>query len=75
MQKKLSQDAIVHRHLLRYGKITSIEAVDRYRIQRLAAIIPKLIKRGVPILKRTEFNPKDRTVHWRVYEIKTVKMP
>jgi hypothetical protein len=45
--KRLSQDRIILNHLLKYGSITSWEAIQVYRITRLAHQIYVLRKGGL----------------------------
>lgn len=69
----MTQKQIIKTHLIKYGRITSFEAFSKYRIQRLAAIIQELEKDQFPVKSRLEFSPKDRSHHWSVYEVETVK--
>lgn len=45
----MTQNEQVLRHLMTYGKITSLEAVELYGIMRLGARIYDLKKQGYPI--------------------------
>ena len=45
----MTQNEEILRHLLTYGKITSLEAMNKYRIMRLGARIYDLKKQGYPI--------------------------
>lgn len=47
-----SQNDIVLEHLRKHGTITSLEAVNRYGITRLAARISDLRHRGIEIYSR-----------------------
>jgi hypothetical protein len=44
--------SLLQKHLIAGGRITSIEAIDRWRMTRLAAYICKLIRRGWKIDKQ-----------------------
>lgn len=46
---KLNQKQIIANHLKNHGRITSIEAIDKYRITRLAAVIFDLKDDGYKI--------------------------
>lgn len=46
---KLNQRQIIANHLKNHGRITSIEAIDLYRITRLAAVIYDLKDDGYKI--------------------------
>jgi hypothetical protein len=46
------QTETVYRHLIRFGSITSLEALKRYGIARCAARILELKKAGANITKR-----------------------
>lgn len=45
----MTQNEEILRHLLTYGKITSLEAIELYGIMRLGARIYDLKKQGYPI--------------------------
>lgn len=45
----MTQNEEILRHLLTYGKITSLEAMNKYGIMRLGARIYDLKKQGYPI--------------------------
>lgn len=45
----MAQNEEILRHLLTYGKITSLEAMNKYGIMRLGARIYDLKKQGYPI--------------------------
>lgn len=53
-------------HLMAYGSITSWEAIQRYRITRLSAIIYILKKMGYKIT--TAFESNEET-HWARYTL------
>lgn len=67
----MSQNDIILTHLKEHGSITSIEAVNRYGITRLAARISDLKKRGIEILTReTEVKTRyGRTARIAVYTL------
>lgn len=48
----ISQNDMILTHLKEHGAITSIEAVNRYGITRLAARIADLRKRGYTIISK-----------------------
>ena len=50
----MTQVERIKRHLVIYGSITSLEAVNEYGIMRLASRINDLKKEGVPIIGETE---------------------
>lgn len=49
MQKKKTQSEVILEHLQKYGTITSKEAIKKYSITRLAAVISKLRDKGYDI--------------------------
>ena len=59
------------RHLEDYGSITAVEAMQEYGIQRLAARIADLRKRGFPIVSEivTGKNRYGETTHYAVYRL------
>lgn len=66
-----SQNDIVLEHLRRHGTITSLEAVNRYGITRLAARISDLRHRGIEIYSRdievyTRDKRKTRVAEYRL---------
>lgn len=66
---KLTQCDKVLRHLRDHGYITSLEAINEYGIQRLAARIADLKKRGIPIasMRTTGKNRYEEPVNYSVY--------
>lgn len=65
----------VYDHLKTHGKITSIEAIRLYGITRLAQVIRYVKQMQLPVVSRLEHDPENRSRHWSVYEVETVKMP
>lgn len=53
-------------HLMVHGSITSWEAIQKYRITRLSAVIYDLKKMGYRI--RTDFESNEET-HWARYTL------
>lgn len=53
----MSQNDLIYAHLLEHGTITSLEAVRRYGITRLAARISDLKRKGIEIHTRMEKVP------------------
>ncbi|MBO6272870.1 DNA-binding protein [bacterium] len=49
MKKVKTQGNVVLEHLKKYGHITSMEAITKYRITRLASVIFRLRKLGYNI--------------------------
>lgn len=45
----MTQSERIARHLRDYGSITSLEAIQEYRIMRLASRISDLKRKGLPI--------------------------
>lgn len=56
-KKVYSQSDIIARHLKVYGSITAWEAMNRYRIMRLASRVSDLRKSGMDIV--TDMTSKD----------------
>lgn len=69
MDNKLIQ--IVAFHLLKYGKITSMEAFEKYGITRLSSVIFELRHKGYPIETTmvSGFNRYNNPVRYGVYSI------
>ena len=67
---KESQNKVIHKHLLKYGDITSIQAIRLYTITRLASRINDLKKAGVPIHSEVIHDPVNPKRHWSLYKIK-----
>lgn len=66
------QKAIVLDHLINEGGITSIEAFERYKITRLAAVIHDLKDDGVQIVSIPvcKYDSKGRVVkRWALYRL------
>ena len=69
---KQTQTSAILEHLMQYGKITSIEAFERYGATRLSAIIFRLRKNyGYTINTRMETgkNRFGETVQYGIYEL------
>lgn len=67
-----SQPYTILKHLIERRRITAWEAIEKYHITRLSAIIVRLRQNGVKI-KSTYVSNKDergKTVSYSVYEIK-----
>lgn len=66
-----SQSGIVLNHLIRYGEITSWEAIEEYHITRISAVIKILRDAGFDI--DTEMmqgrNRNGRLTRWGVYRL------
>jgi hypothetical protein len=59
------------RHLLDYGSISSLEAIQEYGILRLASRINDLKRSGVAIVSETKTgkNRYGETTHYKVYKL------
>ena len=59
------------RHLMDFGAITSVEAMQEYGIMRLASRINDLRKQGYAIITETATgkNRYDEPTHWAVYRL------
>lgn len=59
------------RHLMDFGTITSVEAMQEYGIMRLASRINDLRKQGYDIITETATgkNRYDELTHWAVYRL------
>lgn len=66
---KLTQCDRILRHLRDHGYITSLEAINEYGIQRLAARIGELRERGIPIASMwtTGKNRYGEPINYAVY--------
>ena len=60
----MTQNEVILRHLEQHGKITSIVAMHKYRIMRLASRINDLRKKGYRIESVTMRNKRK---HWTEY--------
>lgn len=71
--EKMTQCDKIMRHLIDYGSITSLTAVNEYGILRLAARISDLKKRGHAIESRTIFgkNRYQEATHYTEYTLKS----
>ena len=56
-------------HLEKYGQITSIEAITKYRITRLAEIIRRLKVKGNAITSTLQFDENNKSRHWSKYQL------
>ena len=68
---KISQKQKVLKHMKENGKITSLEAFEKYRITRLAAVICELRKAGYQI-KSTwceSKTPENGTTYYTSYSL------
>lgn len=65
-----TQDTTILKHLLKYGTITSIQSIRLYGITRLAAIIPRLVRKGHNITSELQFKPENKSVHYSLYTLK-----
>ena len=72
-EKKNSKSHIelISEHLIKYGSISSIEAIDLYGCTRLSARIADLRKRGWPITSdmATAKNRYGHTTNYAVYRM------
>lgn len=57
----MTQEEIITYHLTKYGTITSIEAIKKYGITRLAAKVFKLRQSGLDIRTNLKQNKKQGT--------------
>lgn len=64
MKKKLSQEELVLSHLMKYGSITSWDAIRKYHITRLSAIIYNL-RSIYDIISKYETNKTTETTYVR----------
>ncbi len=62
-----TQKDLVMKHLINHGSISSWEAIQKYRITRLGAIIFTLKQEGVDIGGKMEHNKKGN--HWKRYSL------
>ena len=65
-KSEMTQEKIVLKHLLKHGKITPWEAIQKYRITRLGAIIYNLKKKGYNISSKLICKGKSR---WSEYKL------
>ena len=73
MGKNKSQTEIVAEHLEKYGTITSIEAIQKYMITRLSAVIHTLRhKRGWNIDSEERRNQNGK--NWALYTLKRITL-
>lgn len=63
----MSQKDVIRKHLVSYGSITSWEAIQHYRVTRLAAVISLLKKDGLEIDSTPQFEEGDGTKTGRHY--------
>ena len=66
MSESSTQNAQILRHLREYKTITSLEAVEKYRIMRLASRVAELKRRGYTIASEYVKNGKS---HYVVYHL------
>lgn len=68
----MTQNERIYRHLIDYGSINPIEALNEYGIMRLASRISDLKKDGVPIQKSmvAHVNRYGEKVHYARYTLK-----
>lgn len=62
----MTHEEIIIKHLKEHGKLTSLVAMNRYRIMRLASRVSDLKKKGYPIISVTVTNPRSGK-HWTEY--------
>lgn len=62
----ITQVSTILEHLMAYGSITSWDAIQKYRITRISAVIYNLKKMGYRI--RTDFESNEET-HWARYTL------
>jgi len=65
-----SQNNTIHAHLIKFGSITSIQAIRLYTITRLSARIMNLRDRGVLIASEIEYDQFNKARHWARYTLK-----
>lgn len=68
MAEKLTQEQTVLKHLRRYGRITNIDAINKYAIFRLSEMIRRLRIQGYPIYTEWVQNKKTK-VRYGVYRM------
>ena len=61
----MTHEEIIIKHLKEHGKITSLVAMSKYRIMRLASRISDLKRNGYPIEAVTVRNKNGK--HWAEY--------
>jgi len=68
---KVSQVQLIADHLIKYGSISSIEAIEQFGCTRLSARIADLRKRGWPITSEmaTAKNRYGHTTNYAVYRM------
>ena len=68
---KVSQVELIADHLIKYGSISSIEAIEQFGCTRLSARISDLRKRGWPITSEmaTAKNRYGHTTNYAVYRM------
>jgi len=67
MSESSTQNALILKHMRDHKTITSLEAVEKYRIMRLASRVSELRSRGYSIASEYVKNGKS---HYVVYHLK-----
>jgi len=67
----MKQTDIVIAHFLKYGELTPLEALQKYGIFRLAAVVHKLRKQGwaIDAETRSTMAAKNGVKHFAVYQL------
>lgn len=55
----------VARHIVKHGEITRNTAIGMYRITRLAAVVKKMHKAGIPVISEAIYDKHKTLVDWR----------
>lgn len=60
----MTQQQTVARHIVQFGEITRNTAIGMYQITRLAAVVKKMNRNGIPIISEPIMQGR-RLVDWR----------